>query len=86
MKPICEIDAFGTKRYLFNDNLHREDGPAVEYVSGTKKWFLNGLLHREDGPALEWAHSDKQWFYHGKHIDCKDNQEFLRIIKMIAFL
>ncbi len=30
--------------------LHREDGPAIEYTSGTKMWYQNGKLHREDGP------------------------------------
>jgi hypothetical protein len=23
--------------------LHREDGPAVEYVNSTKEWYLNGV-------------------------------------------
>jgi hypothetical protein len=53
---------------------------------GTKEWRLNGKLHREDGPAVEYADGVKYWFYHGKYIDCKDNQEFLRIIKLIVFL
>ena len=25
-----------------NDELHREDGPAIEYSDGTKLWFLHG--------------------------------------------
>jgi len=33
---------FGTKFYHFNNKFHREDGPAVEYVSGDKYWFLDG--------------------------------------------
>ena len=36
-------------------NLHREDGPAIEYANGNKHWYLNGKLHREDGPAIENA-------------------------------
>ena len=28
----------------------------------------------------------KEWYYHGKYIDCKNNQEFLRIAKLIVFL
>jgi len=39
----CVIDSDGTIIW-FNKKreFHREDGPAVEYISGTKKWWLNG--------------------------------------------
>ena len=86
MKSICEINNAGTKRWYMNHHLHKEDGPAIEYSDGDKEWFLNGLRHREDGPAIEYGYKDKFWFYHGKQIDCKDNQEFLRMIKLMAFL
>ena len=46
--------------------LHREDGPAIEYVSGYKAWFLNGQRHRTDGPAIEYANGDKEWYLNGK--------------------
>ena len=52
----------GDKKWYLNGELHREDGPAIEYNDGTKKWFLNGELHREDGPAIEWGGDDKYWF------------------------
>ncbi len=43
------IDECGTKRWLFNGNLHREDGPAIEFADGDKKWYLNDILYsRED--------------------------------------
>ena len=32
----------GTQWWYKNDELHREDGPAVIYADGTKRWFLNG--------------------------------------------
>jgi len=47
------------------DQLHREDGPAIEYDNGTKHWFRNGLCHREDGPAVECADGDKYWYLNG---------------------
>jgi hypothetical protein len=65
-KPICEESANGDKHWFLNDELHREDGPAVEYANGDKQWFLNGKLHREDGPAIEYASGDKRWFMNGK--------------------
>ena len=49
-----------------NDQLHREDGPAVEYEDGGKFWYLNGELHREGGPAIEYEHGSKQWYKNGK--------------------
>jgi len=45
--------------------LHREDGPAVEYNDGTKEWWLNGQLHREDGPAIEYYDGIKEWWLNG---------------------
>ena len=62
-----KIDRFGTK-YWKNDKgqLHREDGPAVEYADGSKWWYLNGKLHREDGPAYEGANGDKEWYLNNK--------------------
>jgi hypothetical protein len=65
-KPICKIDSIGTKSWYLNDELHRIDGPAVEYSSGTKYWHLNNKLHREDGPAVECANGTKGWYLNGK--------------------
>ena len=28
--------------------LHREDGPAVEYADGSKEWWVNGQRMTED--------------------------------------
>ena len=58
----------GTKewRWYLNDELHREDGPAVEWANGTKEWRLQGVRHREDGPAVEYPDGDKRWYLDGK--------------------
>ena len=62
----CEIDSFGTKRWRNDkDQLHREDGPAIESVSGYKEWWINGKLHREDGPAVVYDNGNNYWFYEG---------------------
>jgi hypothetical protein len=29
-------------------DLHREDGPAIEYSDGYKEWFLNDNIYSED--------------------------------------
>jgi len=48
--------------------LHREDGPAVEYVDGSKFWYQNDKLHREDGPAVVNVNGIKRWYINGKYI------------------
>jgi len=55
----------GTREWYLNGNLHREDGPAVEYADGDRWWYLNGNLHREDGPAVEYADGDRYWYLNG---------------------
>ena len=51
--------------WRLNGNLHRVDGPAIEWADGTKAWRLNGKRHREDGPAIEWADGIKAWWLNG---------------------
>ena len=66
-KSIMTIDDEGTKRWINKSGeLHREDGPAVEYVDGTKIWIQNGKCHRLDGPAAEMANGSKHWYKDGK--------------------
>ena len=46
--------------------LHREDGPAVEWSNGDKYWYLNDHLHRTDGPAVERTNGYKAWYLNGQ--------------------
>ena len=70
-KPICETDGNGTKHWWLNGNLHRTDGPAVEYANGTKEWYLNDKLHRTDGPAVVRA-NDTEWRLNGERVTMED--------------
>ena len=63
---VVRVSPDGTKQWFLNGELHREDGPAVEWPDGSKWWFLNGKLHREGGPAVEWADGSKWWHLHDK--------------------
>ena len=56
----------GDKFWYQHGKLHREDGPAIEWVDGSKEWYLNDKLHRVDGPACEYANGDKHWYLNGK--------------------
>ena len=55
------------RRTFINDRgqLHRVDGPAIEWLNGDKHWYIAGKLHRADGPAVEMANGDKYWFVNG---------------------
>ena len=33
----------GYRQWWQNEQLHRLDGPAVEYVNGDKEWWINGV-------------------------------------------
>ena len=80
-----EIRFYSTgNKYLFlNGKLHREDGPAIEYIDGAKSWYLNGNLHREDGPAIEWNDGSKRWYLNNKRFSEK---EYLKAVKKIIHL
>ena len=54
-KPVTEEDSYGTKRWYLNGELHRGDGPAVEYADGTKSWYLNDEIIVSTGPDIEKA-------------------------------
>ena len=51
MKNGLIIDENGTKRYFRNDELHREECPAVEWIDGTKFWYVNGKQTHSKMPA-----------------------------------
>jgi hypothetical protein len=47
MKSKCVKDKDGDKFWYFNGELHREDGPALEFTSGYKCWYINGEEYSE---------------------------------------
>jgi hypothetical protein len=72
-----KINEDGDKTYWKNKEmtiLHREDGPAIEWVDGYKEWRINGKRHREDGPAYEGADGTKFWYLNDEKLT---EREFL---------
>jgi hypothetical protein len=78
-------DSDGNKFYLLNGDLHRINGPAVEWMTGGKAWWVNGKRHRIDGPATEWSSGHKQWCLDGKDIPCTTQKEFEQLMRLKAF-
>jgi hypothetical protein len=57
MKNGLNIDQDGTKRYYLNGNLHREDGPAIEYSNGNKYYYLDYIRYSEE---FYWKEIEKR--------------------------
>ena len=69
----------GNKSWYLNGELHREDGPAVEFASGDKYWYKEGQCHRIDGPAIEYADGDKRWYLDNKnYTEAEFNKEMAK--------
>ena len=77
-----EDDCHGTRRYYNTaGQLHRTDGPAIEYANGTKYWCQNGQRHRTDGPAVEHADGSKAWCVNDKRLT---KAEFLAVTQPVV--
>lgn len=50
LKTSMSAFSGGTRIWKAKGNLHREDGPAVEYASGSKEWWLDGKMVRVEHP------------------------------------
>lgn len=73
--------------YNENDQLHREDGPAVIYPNEVQQWYKNGKLHREDGPAVIYLKDCENIYYiHGNIILANNEEEFNEIKKAIEII
>lgn len=48
------------------NQLHRSEGPAVEYADGDREWRIDGMEHREDGPAFTSINGYKEWCLNGQ--------------------
>ena len=79
------VYGFGNRYYRNNaGELHRDDGPAVEYTTGDKFWYQNGRLHRTDGPAvelivgghMEWWQNGQRHRTDGPAVEWVDGQEW----------
>ena len=55
----------GHTRYTLNGELHRLDGPALEWANGDAEWWADGQPHRLGAPAIEFA-AARIWLVRGK--------------------
>ena len=69
-KLYVELDCAIWKNRKGQD--HREDGPAVVFISGDILWYLHGKLHRPDGPAIVYENSYSYWYLNGHEYSEED--------------
>ena len=69
--------------------LHRLDGPAVEFTDGTKEYWVEDQQHRLDGPAIEWADGSKEYWINGicvtqnlKGVKEEDIPKYLKMLSL----
>jgi len=65
-KYIVEVSDCYTKWKNEKNELHREDGPAIEYANGDRYYYINDKRHNENGPAIECANGHKIYYINGK--------------------
>jgi hypothetical protein len=78
------ISKYGVAWYCHGQR-HRIGAPAIIMRKFEFQWFQYNKLHRLDGPAIEYFDKE-EWWIDGIQIDCKDNEEFLRIVKLKELL
>ena len=56
----------GDKAWWLNGKLHREDGPAREYVNGHKEWWLNSKEANPETIVDLWLAKNIYCFYNAE--------------------
>ena len=75
-------EANGEVRYYGGSGgkqLHRANGPAIEYPDGSKAWFVNGVRHRTDGPAYIGVDGTEEWWIKGAKVG---KQKFIFLLNL----
>jgi starvation-inducible outer membrane lipoprotein len=66
-ESVMTVDADGSRLWYLNGQLHRTDGPAVEWADGSRQWWING----------QWF-SFKDW---SEEVDVSDEERMALILK-----
>ena len=64
--------------YNEKNQLHRLNGPAIEWADGAKWWYVESKRHRLNGPAVEYANGAKEWYVEGRRMTEEEFNEYIR--------
>jgi hypothetical protein len=79
IKYKVRVYASGNKSWYLNGQLHREDGPAIEYVDGHKSWYLDNVWYTKSQHKAEMARRNNTC--NGKVVTIEGKQYELTEIK-----
>ena len=71
--------------YNDEDQMHRTDGPAVEWEDGSKVWVINNMYHRLDGPAEIYVDGDMIRKFYSINNKRYSEQDFNNHPEVIAY-
>lgn len=55
----------GSEEWHLNNQLHREDGPAI-ISKEFQAWYIHSQCHRDNNPAIIWNDGVEFWYQHNK--------------------
>lgn len=64
--------------WYYDGELHREDGPAIDWSDGSQFWFKHGKLHRLEGPAVISSIHGTGWYIEGIKYTQEDFKKYLK--------
>ena len=56
----------GTIQYWVKGEIHRLDGPAIQWADGSLEYWVKGKLHRTEGPAIQRADGSFSYYVEGE--------------------
>jgi hypothetical protein len=69
-RSICKIDeTTKAKHWFLGDKLHREDGPAIEYVDGNEWHYYNDEYIDNWSSEIKQTDWSRFWYINGQRID-----------------
>lgn len=76
--PYCVEYSCGDKEWFDKDGcLHREDGPAVVWISGREEWIIHGERHRIDGPAIVFLDGTKEYWVNDNRLTEEEFKDYV---------
>ena len=59
------VEYSNAKVWFYGNDIHREDGPAMEFEGGRKEWWQNNHRHCTNGPAIIYPNGGESWYING---------------------
>lgn len=61
---LDDLEYIGGQLFVCGRLVHRDDGPAIEFLNGRKRWLKNGM---NCGTSIEFTDGTKEWYINSSH-------------------